>query len=786
MPEHYNKIRYRLSRSTACKKQLRPVSGGRWKGVKLFLRNYEKSFLKKDIPAGIIMALVSIPISIGYALVAGLPPVYGLYGSVLPTVIFGLLTTSPRFYFGVDAAPAALVGGILYQMGIAYQSDEALRIIPVITLVTAAWLLLFRLAGVGGFVRFISTPVMGGFITGIGCTIILMQVPKLYGGDSGRGELFELLKHIIETAGEGFNLPSLALGIGTIVLLQVSKRWIPKVPMSAVVMFVGAALSAVFPLKEAGVRMLPNVPAGLPHLIIPDISVMHGSVRLILLNSLTIALVILAETLLSTRNYASKYEDRIDNNQEIIAYAAANLASAMSGCCPVNGSVSRTGIADQFGVRSQMMSLVSGVVMTLILLFATGFIAYLPVPVLTGIVISALMGILEFDLAKSLRKVDRTEWRIFYAVLLTVLLFGTVYGVLIGIVLSFLTVIIRASAPPRDRMGFLPESDSFYPVGRVRGVREIRHAVIYRFSGTLFFANIESLESDLGNVVREDTKALVLDASGITSVDVTAAGRLLDLYRKFRQRGVSMYITGQDSAVNDQLRAFGCEEMFDDGAVRQSIQLALSSAGFRRPYDLLPAEDGEATGEMERKTEASGITANQRAEIEWAYGSDAWEKLEEKAEELAVRFAEEEKFDVDELNRVERSVFGTKWSELDEEQFLDLIEQHAARLEERHRLPAEKLHKMEERLLRHHVQLDAALAGKDPKALEWLVRNRIRREERFREKNPEGYRLFLEERKRHRELLEKEHPELMESIRALRERFERHESNGESHPASDR
>ncbi|MBF1331596.1 MAG: SulP family inorganic anion transporter, partial [Mogibacterium diversum] len=531
------------------------------------LKGYDLHFLKKDIPAGIIVALVSIPISIGYALVAGLPPIYGLYGSLLPILVYGLITSSPRFVFGVDAAPAALVGGMLYSMGIAYQSQDAVRIIPVITLFTAAWILIARLVGLGRLVKFISSPVMGGFITGICCTIILMQIPKLYGGDSGRGELHELLIHIYKTASVGVHIPSLALGLGTIIIILGSKRFIPAIPMSAVMMFIGAGLNYAMDLGQYGVKMLPEVKAGLPPLSIPDVSLVHGNVRTMMLQTLIIAIVIISETLLATNNFALKYDDKIDNNREILAYAMSNLAGGLVGCCPVNGSVSRSNIADQFGVKSQVMSISAAFTMMIILIFGTDFIHMLPVPVLTAIVISALISSTEFDLAAKLRKVDRTEWKIFYVVMFTVLIFGTIYGVLIGIILSFVTVIIRASNPPRSRLGYIPEKDQFYPVGRTTGTREIKGVLIYRFGGALFFANANTIKDEIDDLVTDDMKAVIIDASGITSIDVTAVERLMILYTKYKERGIKLFLTEHSGDLNDQLRAFGAEQMFKDYAI---------------------------------------------------------------------------------------------------------------------------------------------------------------------------------------------------------------------------
>ena len=236
-------------------------------------QNYKTKTLKKDILSGIIVALVSIPISMGYAQVAGLPVVYGLYGSLLPILVFSLITSSPQFVFGVDATPAALVGATLASLGIVTGSGEAIRLVPVITLVTAGWLLLFYIVRAGKLVSYISTPVMGGFISGIGCTIILMQVAKLFGGSAGTGELFVLIAHILNQL-QYFNLLSAVLGIGTIVIILTAKKYVPKFPMSVVLMAVGAALTAVFHIDRYGVKLLPQVSAGLPKLAFPDISVL--------------------------------------------------------------------------------------------------------------------------------------------------------------------------------------------------------------------------------------------------------------------------------------------------------------------------------------------------------------------------------------------------------------------------------------------------------------------------------------------------------------------------------
>ena len=202
------------------------------------LRGYRKEYLPKDIFSGIIIAAVSIPISMGYAQISGIPAVYGLYGSVLPILLFALFSTSRQFIFGVDAAPAAIVGGALSTLGIAAESEAAMDYVPAIALFAGLWLFIFFLLHADKIVDFISTPVMGGFISGIAVTIILMQIPKLMGSPAGSGELLELAEHIFAAA-KNINWLSLFMGLGALVLIRTFKKLAPKFPMAIVIMALG-------------------------------------------------------------------------------------------------------------------------------------------------------------------------------------------------------------------------------------------------------------------------------------------------------------------------------------------------------------------------------------------------------------------------------------------------------------------------------------------------------------------------------------------------------------------
>lgn len=724
------------------------------------MKNISFKTAKNDIIAGIIVALVSIPISMGYAQIAGLPAAYGLYGSLLPVLVYAFTTSSPQFVFGVDATPAVLVGGTLAALGVTTGSDEAMRLVPAITLVVAAWLLIFSLIKAGRIVNYISTPVMGGFISGIGITIILMQVPKLFGGTAGTGELIELILHITDQL-KYFNVLSAVLGFGTVVIILVCKKYMPKFPMSVVLMVLGAMATAFLHIDRFGVKLLPHVDAGFPKLSIPDVTLLRNNTSEIVVLGLTCALVIMAQTLLATNNYANRYGYKVDNNREVLAYSLANVASAVSGSCPLNGSVSRTGIADQFGCKTQLMSVTAAVTMLVVVLFATPLLEYLPVPILTGIVVAALIGIVEYKLADKLRKVNRAEFFIFLAAMFGVLLFGTIYGVIIGVILSFIAVIIRAVVPPRSLLGCIPGHEGFYNLNRNRNALEIQHVVMYRFSGNLFFANVSTFLQDIENAIKDDTKVVIVDASGIGSIDITAADRLVSFNKILKDKGLRFYITEHVGNVNDQLRKLGAGCLVEEGVTRRTISLALRDAGVDRPYPL--------AGTLEQ-TEVHNdfIEDNERlAEIEWAFGEDASEWLDKFAVQMTddITHMDENNEHIPDNVLAEAESKNT-WGRIglfDEDELLERVEMHLSELTQNN----SNAEALEERIEERRLRLEAKIAKLNPDALAHLRQHRREVMLHFKENNPEAYKHMMERRMEHISKLEKENPELAAKMKKL-------------------
>lgn len=688
------------------------------------LRNYKKENLGKDILAGLIIMAVSIPISMGYAQIAGLPAVYGLYGSVLPILFFAVFSTSPQFIIGVDAAPAALVGSALLSMGIESGSEEAMRAVPVLTLFVALWLFAFSYMKAGKLVNYISAPVMGGFITGICTTIILMQIPKLFGGSAGVGEFFELAVHIGESL-EKLNLPSLLLGLFALFILLLSKKLIPKFPMAVLLMAAGACMTKFLSLKKWGVVTLSAVDPGLMPFALPDLSVIP--VREAVTISLSVAIVIMAETLLAENSFAQKNGYRINDNQEIFAFAMGNLIAALTGCCPINGSVSRTAMGEQYQARTQLTGIVAGISMLVLLLGGTGFIGYLPVPILTAIVISALLGATEFDLAIRLWKISRTECMIFVGAFIGVLFLGTINGVLIGILLSFAEVIIRTAKPARCFLGIQPGHRHFRDLKESSQIHAVSGVLIYRFSSNLFFANIQVLRQDIEDHVTQETKAVILDASGIGSIDITAADGLDILCKSLQKQNIRFYITEHIAGLNEQLRKLGLGYLIEEGHVRRTIHIALKDMGIGRPYPLEGGVDNTERSASRKRAD------NRVQEFVWAFGQDAESVIEKQIEKQIEQLKE--------TGDVEALLHG-RWAhmeELDEDEWLEHLEEH---LKEIVNISGKDEQTLAEKIEAHRKEVHDRIAQEHPELAQKFRERRHILDAHLKERRPEVYELI--------------------------------------------
>ena len=552
------------------------------------------------------------------------------------------------------------------------------------------------------------------------------------GGTAGVGEFLELAEHIAETA-KTISVPSVILGVISLVILLLSKKIMPKFPMAVVLMAAGAVLTNVLPLQDWGIQTLAAVEPGLPTWSLPDFSAVPLKETVTI--SLSVAVVIMAETLLAENSFGQKNRYQIDDNQEILAFSLGNFAAAFTGCCPINGSVSRTAMGEQYQAKTQLTGLVAGGSMIILLLFCTGFIGYLPIPVLTAIVISALLGATEFDLAARLWNVSRTECFIFLGALFGVLFLGTINGVMIGIILSFTEMIIRTAKPATCFLGIQPGHKHFRDLTEGQQIHPISGVVIYRFSSNLFFANISVLQREIEGALKDDTKAVILDASGIGSMDITAADRLNLLSESLKEKGIRFYITEHISGLNTQMRKLGLGHLIENGNVRRTIHISLKDIGYNRPY---PLEGGVENTERSASLKRAD---NRVQEFVWAFGADA----EAEMERQIIRQIEHLK----ETKDVEELLHGS-WSHMDEwdmDEWLEHLEEH---LKEIVNISGKDEHALALRIEQHRQEIHERIAKEHPEVAERFRERRHVLDEHLKERHPEVFVLiekYREERK---------------------------------------
>jgi SulP family sulfate permease len=525
--------------------------------------------------AGVTLAALMIPLNIGYAQVAGLPATVGLYSAILPMVAFAIFCTSRQVVASPDAAIAALLGSTL--VGLAAPDDPRyIQLAYAVALLCAIIFFLFSFFKLGFLANFLSKAVLAGFITGLGIEVLTSQVKKIMGISVEIDEWFWFegwfreVFQIISKVGEA-NLYTVAIGVGSIVIIRLLKRFAPRIPGALVALVMMTVLVAALQLEQKGVKVLGQIPAGLPTLTIPQVTL--GDFGKLLPAALALCGITLAEGLLLGRSYAQKRGYSIDSDQEMFAFGASNLASGLTGGFAVGSSASRTAAMDSNGARSQIPSLVGAIVVALVLLFFTNQLAMLPNAALAGIVANAVLGLIEVDELKQLYRLRRSEFWIAIACLLSVLVLGPLKAVAIAFLLSMIDLLARASKPPTAVLAGVPGKDRFVAATRYPEAAPTPGLLIYRFSAPLIFANAEFFKEQIADLVETTTPPVqwfVLDAEAITDIDVTGAEALEQAIESLEHHRVAFAMTRVSQPVQQLLSTYalmphpiGREDIYD-------------------------------------------------------------------------------------------------------------------------------------------------------------------------------------------------------------------------------
>lgn len=517
-----------------------------------WIKNYKKEDFSGDLSAGLTVGVMLIPQGMAYSMLAGLPPIYGLYASTIPLIIYALFGTSRQLAVGPVAMVALLISsgvGALAELGSAEFIALAITLALMVGVIQFA-MGAFRL---GFLVNFLSHPVIAGFTSAAALIIGFSQLKHLLGINIPRGKVHETLINVFQNY-EAINLPTLMIGAGAIILLLVIKKVGKKIPGPLVVVILGIAAVYFMGLFDQGVKIVKEVPDGLPAFGLPSFDL--ANMQALLPIALTISFVGFMESIAVAKAIQNKHKNyEVSSNQELIGLGLANIFGSFFKAFPVTGGFSRTAVNDQAGAKTGLASIISAALIILTLLFLTDYFYYLPKAVLAAIIMVAVFGLIDTQEAKHLWKTDRKDFTLFMVTAIGTLSLGIEEGILIGVVLSMAMVIYRVSYPHIAELGRIPDTDIFRNVNRFEKLEVQDDVLIARFDAQLYFANLGYFKDYLYKKLEErpDIKNFILDAGSINSIDSSALHMLKDLISDLNQNGINFYIVELKGPIRDIL-----------------------------------------------------------------------------------------------------------------------------------------------------------------------------------------------------------------------------------------
>jgi high affinity sulfate transporter 1 len=543
------------------------MSGGRAGGLERWvpglrtLREYRRAWLGSDLMAGLVLTALLVPVGMGYAQAAGLPPITGLYATIVPLVVYAVFGPSRVMVLGPDSSLAAVIAAVILPLG-GDDPDTAVALAGALAALTGLVILVAGIARLGFVTELLSRPVQLGYLYGIAVTILVGQLPRLCGFSiEGRGLLTEARDFVQGVADGRVNRAALAVGLTGIVVILVLKRFWTAVPGVMVAVVVGIAAVALFDLDTEGVKVIGVLPEGLPTLALPTVDL--ADLAALFSGALGIALVAVADTTVLSQSLAAQRNETVDPNQELRALGLANLAAGLFQGFAISSSASRTPVAVAAGARSQLTPLVGALTIALLLVFAPGALRDLPLPMLAAIVITAAIGLIDVAAVRRLYRVRRSEFVLWLAAFGGVALLGVLAGIFVAILLSLADFVRRAWRPHDAVLGREDELKGYHDIDRHPSARLIPGLLLYRFDAPLFFANAGYFRRRVRRLVAEAAQPVrwvVVAAEPVTDVDTTAADTLRQLLEELQQAQVTLAFAELKGPVKDRLRRYGLFE----------------------------------------------------------------------------------------------------------------------------------------------------------------------------------------------------------------------------------
>ncbi len=532
----------------------------RWlPGVQL-VQQYSLAWLPRDLMAGLVLTAMLVPVGIAYAVAAGLPGIYGLYATIVPLLVYALFGPSRYLVIGPDSSLAPVIFAVVAPLALG-DPARAVALAGAMAVVTGLFCLLLGLLRLGFVTELLSKPIRYGFMNGIALSVLIGQLPALFGFEiDGSGPLQHLWHIAKAIANEQLNPATTLVGVGTLIAILWMKRY-RRLPGILIAVVVATLVVGLFGLdRAAGVDVLGSLPQGLPAFSLPLIP--FNDLASVVVGGCFVAMVAVADTSVLSRSYAAKLNMRIDPNQELVGLGAANLAAGLFQGFPVCSSASRTPVAEAAGARSQLTCVTSAIAVALLLL-APDLLRHLPSCALAAVVIASAIGLFEFGDLRRIYRIQQWEFWLSISCFAGVFLFGVIEGIGFAIGIAVLEFLWDGWRPHYAVLARADGVRGYHDLKRYPDARRVPGLVLFRWDAPLFFANADLFRRCVLDAVAESptpVQRVIVAAEPVTSIDVTSADVLAELLQKLTEAKIELYFAEMKDPVKDKLKRF---ELFD-------------------------------------------------------------------------------------------------------------------------------------------------------------------------------------------------------------------------------
>lgn len=556
------------------------------------LRYYQRAWLARDAVAGVVLTSLLVPAGMGYAEASGLPAITGLYATVGALLAYAVFGPSRIMVLGPDSALAALVAAAVIERGAADDPARAISLAAVLAVATGLLSIVAGLVRAGFLTDLLSKPVRVGYMNGIALTVLVTQLPKLFGFSVKAADVPAGVVGFVRAVVDGKTNP-LALGVGlaALVLILGARAISAKIP-GVLVAVVGATIF-VAALGLAGrLSVVGPVPRGVPVPRIPDIRA--GDVWELFVAALGIALVSFADTSVLSRTMAGRGRYHVDPNRELVGLGLANVAAGLFGGFPVSSSASRTPVAEAAGSRTQVTGVVGALAILVLLGLAPSLVSNLPTSALAAVVISAALRMFDFGSVRIFYRVRRSDFALAIVAFLAVAAFGVLTGIAVAVGMSILDFVRRAWRPHDAVLGRAQGVKGYHDVARHPGAKQVPGLLLFRWDAPLFFANADTFRERVLAEVDGATSMItwvVVAAEPITDVDTTAAEMLEELDKELGARGAELAFAEMKDPVKDRLERYGLQRKIGHEFFFPTVGVAVKAFLAKHPREWTDWED---------------------------------------------------------------------------------------------------------------------------------------------------------------------------------------------------